>query len=304
MDLSPFATKLPRPFFASTKQLDRRWKEQAARFTDLKQLSTIAKEEQIEWLNDLLNCPSDDLRGCCFPKKCFLPGSMPFTMQYHTLACTAEMLQENGLVPHASASEQHYLHCIHLSLPRYVLDQMGKRFSLQQVWKERLLRMAAAFETGVGLMKMDCYSAGRCHPLLSGCGNFKLGFATRVHDTGWGLCLNRDQIALLGGVDALRHSDVFYSITELENGSAVLQLTPDVSVVPLSKAKALWRLLSPYIDLVEYQMNHLGDVPPSMRFGIPVESLRVNGARQYRLIKPEPATAGSYQEAHVREPLR
>lgn len=38
MDLSPFATKLPRPFFASAKQLDRRWKEQAARFTDLKQL--------------------------------------------------------------------------------------------------------------------------------------------------------------------------------------------------------------------------------------------------------------------------
>lgn len=134
---------------------------------------------------------------------------------------------------------------------------------------------------------MDCYTAGRCHPLLSGCGNFKLGFASRIHDVGWSMCLTSNQINLLGGMDALRSCGVFYSLDEQENGSAVLQLTPDMSIVPQDKAKALWNLVSSYIEPVEYQMNSLGDIPPSMRFGTTKENLVVDGFGNYHFVIKE-----------------
>ena len=292
IEISPFPRKVPRQFSASAKLLDKNWKEQAARFTDLKQISTIAKDEQIEWIDYLLNCPSDDLRGLCFPKKCYIPGSTPFTLHYQsiaangTLAYAAELLQESGVVlPTNGSQKAHYIHHISISLPRYVLDEMGEAFSFQEIWKQRLERMARAYGMGIGLIKMDCYAAGRCHPLLSGCGNFKLGFSSRIHDVGWIMCLTSNQINLLGGMETLRSCDVFYSIDEQENGSAVLQLTSDVSVVPREKAKALWELISSHIELVEYQMNSLGDIPPSMRLGIPIECLKVNECGQYRFAK-------------------
>lgn len=132
---------------------------------------------------------------------------------------------------------------------------------------------------------MDCYTAGRCHPLLSGCGNIKLGFTSRIHDVGWSMCLTRNQINLLGGMDALHSCGVFCSTDEQENGSAVLQLTSDVSVVPQKKAKALWELISSHIELVEYQMNSVADIPPSMRLGIPIDSVKVNEWGQYHFAK-------------------
>lgn len=142
------------------------------------------------------------------------------------------------------------------------------------------------FETSVGSIKMDCYTDGRCHPLRTGCGNFKLGFSKRIHDLAWGMCLPQNQVQLLGGLEANQNSQVFSSVEQLQNGGAYLQLTPDVSVVPQEKTRALWKLISPYIDLVEYGMNSMGNVPPSMRLGIPRESLDLDGLGQYRIVKP------------------
>lgn len=293
IEVSPVPSKTPRQFAASARVLDKQWKEDAVRFTDLKQIGSIDKEEQLEWLERLMNCPSDDLRRLCFPKKCFMSGSIPFSMQYQsmdaagTLAYAAETLQESGVLLKAGDSGKNwFIHRLSISLPRYLLDNMGQTFSFQDAWKERLIQLAGMFETCVGSIKMDCYTDGRCHPLRTGCGNFKLGFSKRIHDLGWGICLTQNQVQLLGGLEAIQNSQVFSCVERLQNGGAYLQLTPDVSVVPQEKTRALWKLISPYIDLVEYGMNSMGNVPPSMRLGVPRESLDLDGLGQYRIVKP------------------
>ena len=100
------------------------------------------------------------------------------------------------------------------------------------------------------------------------------------------MCLTRNQVQLLGGLDTIQNSQVFFCVEQLQNGGAYLQLTPDVSVVPQEKARALWELISPHIDLVENGMNSMGNVPPSMRLGVPRESLELDGLGQYRIVKP------------------
>lgn len=280
--------KMPRQFAASARKLDKGWKEQALRFTDQNLNAAIDPAERLKWIAYLLNCPTEDLRGLCFPKKCFAPGVSQFVLNYRrmpaggTLAYAQETVQESGLSP-LEGDAQYFIHRLYVSLPRYVLDSMEEIFLLQEAWKARLTALSGAYETSVGYIKMDCCAEGRNHPLRTGAGNFKLGFGGRIPDVGWGMCLTQSQLTCLGGLEALRESGTFYCVEPLENGYVYLQLTPDVSIVPVEKARALWRMFSPHIERDEYYQNSMGDLPPSMRLGIDRIGLSLNDFGGYRL---------------------
>ena len=88
-------------FAVSTRNIDKMWKEQIAKFTDLKHLEMVDKAEQKQWLYRLMSCPTDDLRGIYFPKRCFMPGEIPLKVSYscwsslEKLAYMERILQDN-----------------------------------------------------------------------------------------------------------------------------------------------------------------------------------------------------------------
>lgn len=266
VEISPVSPGLPRMLMMPAKALNPEWKKAVLHFTDKKENN---REGRVEWLYELLNCPTDDLRGCCFPQRCFVPGSCAFRLQYRripagmTIVYADKILKESGV--HAKTSSS--IELLHVSIPRALLTAMNGSFPFQNTWKERMKQLCGGLEACVGVMKMDCCSMRRGSPLCLGNGNFRLAFREHLHDAGWGLGLTRNQLEKMGGLDALRKSSTFYAIEPLKNGGVYLQLTPDISVVPKNAAKALWKQVSPYLKM-EDALNSSRDVPPSMRFGV------------------------------------
>lgn len=266
VEISPASPGLPRTLMTPAKALNPEWKKAVLHFTDKKENNL---EGRVEWLHELLNCPTDDLRGCCFPQRCFVPGSCAFRLQYRripagtTIVYADEILKESGVSAKAASS----IELLHVSIPRALLTAMNVSFPFQNTWKERMKRLCGELEACVGVMKMDCCPMKRGSPLCLGNGNFRLAFREHLHDAGWGLGLTRNQLEKMGGLDALRKSSTFYAVEPLKNGGVYLQLTQDISVVPKNAAKALWKQASPYLKMEE-ALNSSRDVPPSMRFGV------------------------------------
>lgn len=270
VEISPVSPGLPRMLMMPAKALNPEWKKAVLHFTDKKENN---REGRVEWLYELLNCPTDDLRGCCFPQRCFVSGNRTFRLHYERIPAGTTIVYADEIMRESGATEADFekgacsLEVIRVSVPRYLFAAMNRPFPFQKAWKERLKRLCGKLETCVGLMKMDCYSMGRSQSLLTGNGNFRLAFRTYLPDIGWGMGLTKHQLEKMGGLDTLQKASIFDAIEPLKNGGVYLQLTPDISVVPKNAAKALWKQVSPYLKM-EDALNSSRDVPPSMRFGV------------------------------------
>ena len=110
---------------------------------------------------------------------------------------------------------------------------------------------------------------------------FKLGFNKKIPDIGWAMGLSRNQIDSLGGLEFLKSSAAFCRIESMENGNIYLQLTEDISSVPIDTAKGMWRIFSKCIERVENYGNSIANVPSSMRLGIECDKLHMNNYGEY-----------------------
>lgn len=270
--------------------VEKQWKEQIMRYTNLREIDTIDKAAQKEWLHNLLNCPTDDLRGLYFPKGCFMPNDIPLKLYYErfcsldTPAYMNEIVKDIDISPsHSDSIQPQYLHRMYVSIPRYMLDVMNQTFNLQFVWKERMTRLCCIGENSIGYMKMDACEIRRGSPLLSGSGAFIPSFSQYLPDVAWAMCLTKKQVAALGGMEYLKGSQVFHHMEALKNGKVYLQLTPDISIVTKNEACKLWNTVSPHLQATPYFTHSIGEVPVSFRIGIDRSKLRIDGFGRYQV---------------------
>lgn len=288
MELSLVPGKALANFAVSSRSIAKIWKEQIMHFTNLRALDTVDKTAQKEWICRLMNCPTDDLRKLYFPKRCYMPNDMLLELSYEswssldTPAYLNEILKDiDTSAFHSGVFPPQYLHCVRVSVPRYMLDAMNQTFSLQYIWKKRQIILCEMFENSVGYMKMDACEMKHGSSLLSGSGSIIPGFSHYMPDIAWGMCLTKRQVQTLGGIEHLRNSHVFYDVEALSNQKCYLQLTPDISVVMKNEAAKLWNIMSPHLRIVPQDLHSIGEVPISFRLGIEDGKLHMDDYGNY-----------------------
>ena len=259
----------------STDQIDREWKKKVNTYMDLKQKTPVKPDQYKEWIRELMNKPSDKIEDTCFPRKCFVPHSTLFYLGYKMIRCQSreeyELFQEAGTLDsaHGSGRPACLLQTIRLSVPRSFFHDTGKSFPLQNTWVNRLKELCSAYDTSIGSIKSDILFDDKYeNPLYTFHNSFKLGFCQRIGDIGWGMSLSKKQAELLGGADALRNCEEFYTIHPSTDGHVYIQLTPSILEIPAERIKKQWVLLSPYIKMVTHSPHSIGDIPVSIRLGI------------------------------------
>lgn len=287
-ELSPIPGKTLSRFATSARSIDKNWKAQTAHYTDLKRLTSTESSERKEWICHLMSCPTEDLRGIYFPKRCFMPGEVPLKISYEcweSLAYMDEILQDSiksGVAPEALSPR--YLHGLRVSVPRYLLDAMDQAFLLQCVWKERLKQLCGKFENSIGTLKMDAFALTHAQPVLTGSGGFLPGFAKYLPDVAWAMCLTGHQLDTLGGMESLKRTNVFHTIEPLANGNVYLQLTSDISFTTKKEAAMLWRIVSPHLRSVPHHFFSVGEYPPSFRLGLKPRQLQMEESGTYQIL--------------------
>ena len=132
---------------------------------------------------------------------------------------------------------------------------------------------------------MDRYKSDCVSPLLTGNGCFIPKFRSGIPDVAWGICLDQHQAESFTARNKQGCFSIFDQVRPLSDGHLYLRLTPDVSVVPKSKAKELWELLWPQLCIAEYTINCVRDVPISFRLGIDSSNLQINECGYYRITR-------------------
>ena len=272
-------------FAAPARSIDRAWRDQAAKFTDIRQFETVDRAEQAAWYCQQMTCPTDDLCGVWFPRSCFVPGHLPLGISYMRCSVEERLAYVDEILSDCErdAGRPRYLYILRASIPRYFLDALNQPFALQNAWRERLEALCGSFENAAGTLKMDACELGHGAPVLTGNGSFIPGFSKYLPDLAWGMALTQWQIDALGGVAALRETNAFHEINVLANGNAFLQLTPDISLVKKAEAAGLWRVVAPHLRMVQSCAWSVGDVPPSFRWGFEPEQFQMNDYGQYQI---------------------
>lgn len=290
LELSLVPGKAFANFAVPGRSIPKAWKNQVMHFTDLRKLEAIDKASQKEWLHALMNCPTDDLRGMYFPKKCLMPKDMLLKITYEsfcslgTAAYVNEILKDIGFsATHSDEQQPLYIHRMHVSIPRFMLDAMNQTFELQSAWKKRLTTLCESFENSVGYMKMDACEMNHSARLLTGSGSLIPGFSQYLPDVAWAMCLTLRQAESLGGLDYLMGNQVFHDIVALGNHKLYLQLTPDISVVTSSDAAKLWKITSPHLQFLQHSFHSIAEVPVSFRMGVDTDQLQVDDYGCYRM---------------------
>lgn len=290
LKLSLLPAKILGKFAAPGRSIAKAMKDQVENFTDLRKLDAIDKNAQKEWFYHLMTCPTDDLRGLFFPKRCYFPREMFLNLTYETwssqgtAAYINELLKDVDMaVSDSGVPEPYYLHRIHVSIPRFMLDAMDQPFSLQSTWKKRMITLCEPFENSVGYMKMDVCDLKHWPSILSGSGRFLPGFSDYLPDIAWGMCLTKKQVQALGGIERLRDTCIFHDVETLRNGKLYLQHTQDISIVTKKEAVKLWNLLSHYLRYRPHCSYSVGETPVSFRMGIDYDKLQMNDYGEYTI---------------------
>lgn len=290
LELSPVPGKALAKFAAPGRSIAKATKDQMIQFTDMRKLREVDKTAQKEWLLNLLNCPTDDLRGLFFPKKCFRSDLNFLHLTYkswstsETVAYINDILKDIDIAPSDSdEAEPRYLHRVNVSVPRFMLDAMDQPFTLQAAWKKRLSALCESFEYSTGYMKMDVFELGHGSPLLTGNGRFFPGFSNYLPDIAWGMCLTDKQIQALGGIEHLRDTQVFHDIEVLENNKFFLQHTPDISIVTKEEAAKLWNIVSAHMNVKPHSSHCVGEPPVSFRMDINSDQVQMTDYGYYSI---------------------
>lgn len=290
LNLSPIPGKTLAKFAAPGRSIPKATKDQTIQFTDRRKLKEIDKTAQKEWLLNLLNCPTGDLRGLFFPKRCYISDETFLHLTYESW-CSSEtivhldkILKDVDIaISDSDEPELYYLHRMYVSIPRFMLDVIGQPFTLQSAWKKRLSILCESFEYSTGYMKMDVCELRHGSPLLTGGGRFLPGFSNYLPDIAWGMCLTDKQVQALGGIEHLKETQVFHDIEILGNNKFFLQHTPDISIVTKEEAKKLWNLASPHMNVYPNFSHCIGEPPVSFRMGIESDQVQMNDYGYYSI---------------------
>lgn len=290
LEVSPVPGRTRAKFAVPGRSIPKATKDQVMHFTDLLKLKEIDKTAQKEWLLNLLNCPTDDLRGLFFPKRCFVPDEMYLQLTYDTCCSIGTRAYRNEVlkdadIAHSDSDESkpYYLHMVYVSVPRFMLDAMGQPFTLQSAWKKRLSALCEMFEYSTGCMKMDVFELGHVSLPLTGNGRFFPGFSNYLPDIAWGMCLTDKQVQALGGIEQLKDSQVFHDVEILGNNKFFLQHTPDISIVTKEEAAKLWKIASPHMNVNRKFSHCVGEPPVSFRMGIDYDQVQMDDYGDYSI---------------------
>lgn len=290
LEISPVPGKALAKFAAPGRSIAKAAKDQMIQFTDMRKLKEVDKTAQKEWLLNLLNCPTDDLRGLFFPKRCFKSDLKFLHLTYkswstsETAAYINDILKDVDIAPSDSDEPKpYYLHMVYVSVPRFMLDATDQPFTLQSAWKKRLSALCESFEYSTGYMKMDVFELGHGSPLLTGNGRFFPGFSNYLPDIAWGMCLTDKQVQALGGIEHLKDTQVFHDIEILGNHKFFLQHTPDISIVTKEEAAKLWKFASPHMNVCPNFSHCIGEPPVSFRMGIDSDQVQMTDYGYYSI---------------------
>lgn len=286
-EISLVPDKTQSKFAVPVKALSKEWRQEVLKNTGLEDSIPLDASQKAVWLYQMINCPTDDLEGVCFPQRCFETKGIQLKISYaryddpQTLLSHLDGTQRAGENLNGNES----LHCVHISLPRCMLKHENQVFGFQHRWEERLLLLCNMYPSSFGSIKMDRYQTECVHPLLTGNGCFVPDFEMGIPDVAWGLCLEQRQAQCLVQLNKQCCVSIFNKVLPLDNGHLYLRLTPDVSVVPKLKAQEQWKLLSPHLHLTEHTINSVRDVPISFRLGIDSDHLQVDEHGYYRITR-------------------
>jgi len=289
LEVSPVPGRTLAKFAAPGRSIDKATKDQVIQFTDMRKLKEVDKAAQKEWLLNLMNCPTDDLRGLYFPKRCYVPGEMFLRLTYEswessgTLAYIDELLKDVDIAPADSDEPKpYYFHRVDVSIPRFMLDAMGQPFTLQSAWKKRLSTLCESFEYSTGCIKMDTCEL-RPRAVFTGNQMFFPGFSNYLPDIAWGMCLTDKQVQALGGIGRLKDSQVFHDIEILGNNKFYLQHTPDISIVTKEEAAKLWNIASAHMNVYPHFSHCIGEPPASFRMSVDYDQVQMNDYGYYSI---------------------
>ena len=268
-------------FATSIRTIPKDWQQEVLQYTDMQKYELLNTSQKTAWLYQMLNCPTDDLEGICFPQYCFEPRQIPMSFCYekfdYSQLLTFDIYKPND--------EPQCMHYIHISLPRYMIKYANRSFDLQQKWEKRLLLLCGMSNSSFGYIKMDRGATEKVPPLVCGNGNFKLSFDSGVPDVAWGICLDRHQAEGIIQSNGQQDFSIFEKVMPLDKGHLYLQLTSDVSIVPQDKAKELWRLFSPQLIFNSHMINSITELPISFRLGADIANLQFKNAGIYQIIR-------------------
>lgn len=279
-------------FAVSAKTLSKELRQEVLRYIDIEEFATLNASQRAERLCEILNCPTEDLAGLYFPQGFFETKGIPLKIYFSRfdypnplLSRMCESEETSAFANDQTSNDEMNLYYIHISLPRCMINYANRTFDLQHKWEKRMLLLCDTFESSFGFIKMDRYKTESVFPLFTGNGWFIPKFEMGIPDVAWGICLERHQAEGLNFFSNEHHFSLFDKILRLENGHLYLRLTPDVSIIPKSKVKELWRLFFPQLCISDYSINNIRDVPVSFRLGIDSENLQVNENGYYRIIR-------------------
>ena len=158
---------------------------------------------------------------------------------------------------------------IHVSIPRFWFRGEDVAFPFQNNWTKRLKELCGTHGTSIGSVKADImYSPIRDHPLYNCQKTFSIGFRSRIGEIGWAMCMSDSQAELLGGLEKLRTNAGFDVVEQVPDEHVYAQLSPKISVIPLSKLVLQWTAIEHHLSVSDHQMHSILDIPISLRLGI------------------------------------
>ncbi len=170
---------------------------------------------------------------------------------FHLLLYTPRNCKDELLGPSIGkrlfAPEEGWPFEMYASLPRFLLR--GELFSMeiQKQYVSEMQRLCEAHPRSVGTFRMGGLQGP---PELAFEKRFDnsdfLNVTTKLPGCAWGLFLSREQVALLGGKEAIRKEAPIYQLIPFESGGGMLQLTSDMNSATREQMLTLRKYLSPY----------------------------------------------------------
>ena len=274
------------------KEIEPDWKHAVELLTGNDQSIELPAGQRQQLLQQFMNGFSDESCTEAFPSRCFPPSFTPFFMEIRALRCQTkeeyELFRESGIVREEDSSKLfsfYRLYVIHASIPRSWFRHESA-FPLQDKWIKRLKELCSLHRISAGSIKADImYCLLRDDPLYTYQRTFKIGFCKRIGDIGWALCMSKEQMDLLGGVEKIQSNAGFDIVEQVSNEHVYAQLTPELANIPQDKLLLQWTAIEPYLSVANDNLHSILDIPIALRLGIQSRNIELTEYEMYCIMK-------------------
>lgn len=133
-------------------------------------------------------------------------------------------------------------------LPRFLTNGSFSE-EQQQFFVDELNRLCEAYSTSMAVLSTEMLYGPplrfSIHDELRPITEYD--FSSTVPGVGWGLCLSKSQIDLLGGFDTIVESAPIHNLIRYKHGGGMMQLTPDINSIGTETLLAFRDYLNPFL---------------------------------------------------------